>query len=417
MPPVTMLIIGAGGRGTAYAEYVAKHPDEAKVVGVAEPRDFYRDRLARAHGIPKGNVFDDWRAAAQRPRLADAVLICTQDAMHADPAIAFAGKGYHVLLEKPMAPNEADCRRVAEAVRKTKVLFAVCHVMRYTDYTQRLKSLITSGLIGDVVGLQHLEPVGYWHQAHSFVRGNWGNEGRSSPMLMSKSCHDMDWIRYIVGAPCRRVSSFGSLYHFCKEHQPAGAADRCLDCSVEARCPYSAKKIYLGRLARGETWWPLDVVTPDMTVEGVTQALRTGPYGLCVYACDNDVVDNQVVAMDFDGGRSATFTMIAFNPASDRKTRVFGTLGQLQGDGRMIEHFDFLTDRTEVIDTLDPEAAASGHGGGDYRLMQAFTAAVATGDASKILSGAQETLESHQMVFAAERSRCENRVVDLPPAS
>lgn len=416
MPPVTMLIIGAGGRGTAYAQFADIHPDLAKVVGVAEPRDFYRNRLATGHAIPPRNVFTDWREAAERPRLADAAFVCTQDAMHAEPAIAFARKGYHVLLEKPMAPNEADCRRIAAAVLEAKVLFAVCHVMRYTDYTQKLKALITSGLIGDVVSLQHLEPVGYWHQAHSFVRGNWGNQKRSSPMLMSKSCHDMDWIRYIMGAPCLKVSSFGSLFHFRKEHQPAGAADRCLDCAVEPHCPYSAKKIYLGMLERNQKWWPLDVLTPDMTLEGVTEALRTGPYGCCVFACDNDVVDNQVVNMAFEGGRTATFTMTAFNQASDRKTRVFGTLGSLTGDGRHIEHFDFLTDRAETIDTLvDDEAARAGHGGGDYRLMQAFIGAVASGDASKILSGAIETLETHLMVFCAEQARCESRVVELPP--
>jgi len=415
MKPVTMLIIGGGGRGTGYANFATIHPELAKVVGVAEPRDFYRDRLAKTHAIPAKNVFADWRQAARRPRMADAAFVCTQDAMHAGPTIALAKKGYHILLEKPMAPTEADCRRIVKAVLAAKVLCAVGHVMRYTDYTQKLKSLVASGLIGDVVSMQHLEPVGYWHQAHSFVRGNWRNTAESSPMLMSKSCHDMDWMHYLMGARCERVTSFGSLYHFRKEQQPAGAADRCLDCSVEATCPYSAKKIYMGRLERGEKWWPLDVVTTDMTAEGVTKALREGPYGRCVFACDNDVVDNQIVTMEFSGGRTVTFTMTAFNPGSDRKTRLFGTRGYLQGDGRHIEHFDFLTDKLETIDTqVDDEAAKAGHGGGDYRLMQAFIGAVATGDASKILSGPTETLESHLMVFAAEKARLKGRVVEVP---
>jgi len=414
MKRITMIIIGAGGRGTAYAQFAAMHPDLAQVVGVAEPREFYRNRLATRHAIPPENVYPDWRPVARRRRFADAALVCTQDSLHAGPAITLARKGYHILLEKPMAPNPRDCRRVVAAVEKAGVILAVCHVMRYTDYTQRLKALVDSGLIGEVVSLQHLEPVGYWHQAHSFVRGNWGNEGRSSPMLLSKSCHDLDWISYIIGVKCLSTSSFGTLYHFRKEHQPAGAADRCLDCPVEPRCPYSAQRIYLSRLARGQTGWPLDVLTPDLTVEGVTEALRTGPYGRCVYACDNDVVDNQVVNLLFEGGRTATFTMTAFNRASERKTRIFGTLGELYGDGRHIEHFDFLTEKTETIDTRDPQTIGTyGHGGGDYRLMQAFVAAVAAGDASKILSGPRETLESHLMVFAAEKARRTNRVVDV----
>ena len=406
MNPVTLLIVGAGDRGRGYATYAQSHPDLARVVGVAEPREYYRNDLAETYGIAADNVFTDWRQAAERSKLADAVIIATQDAMHAGPAVAFAAKGYHMLLEKPMAPTAADCRRIVSAVEDNGTIFAVGHVMRYTTYTRALKGLLDSGRIGEVVSIQHFEPVGYWHQAHSFVRGNWGNQADSSPMLLAKSCHDMDWLRYMMGVSCTRVSSFGSLTHFRPENQPAGAADRCLDCPVEPTCPYSAKKIYLGRLAEGRTGWPLDVLTPDLTENGVTDALRTGPYGRCVYACDNDVVDHQVVNMEFDGGRTATFTMTAFNQAGHRKTRLFGTKGEIAGDGKQLHIFDFLTDRTEVIDTEAPDAGIlSGHGGGDYGLMSAFIDAVASGDPARILSGPAETLESHLMVFAAERAR------------
>ncbi|MCX5674305.1 MAG: Gfo/Idh/MocA family oxidoreductase [Planctomycetota bacterium] len=417
MKPITLIIIGAGGRGTTYADYAVMHPDQARVVGVAEPREFYRNRMASRHGAPPGNVSADWRPLADRPRFADAVLLCTPDALHAAVALAFIEKGYNILCEKPMAPNEADCRRVADAAVKGGNLFAVCHVLRYTDYTQALKKLIDSGAIGQVVNLQHFEPVGYWHQAHSFVRGLFRNEAESSPMLMAKSCHDLDWIQYIMGGRCEAVSSFGGLHHFRKEEKPAGAADRCLRCSLEPQCPYSAKKLYLGLLARGQTGWPVDMLTPDVTAEGVTEALRTGPYGRCVYACDNDAVDHQVVNMLFEGSRTASFTMTAFNRARDRLTRIFGTRGELYGDGRTIEHFDFLTDKTQTLDTEAPAGSLGtyGHGGGDYRLMQAFTAAVAAGDAAKILSGPAVTLQTHLMVFAAEKARRENRVVDLTP--
>ena len=408
MEPVKIAIIGAGGRGTGYASYAEAHPEQAKIVGVAEPRDFYRNRLVEKHGIPEDGTFTDWRQAAEREKFADAVIIATQDAMHVEPVVAFAAKGYHILLEKPMAPDAEGCRRIYEAVTQADILFAVCHVMRYTGYTQKLKSLIDSGLIGDVVSIQHLEPVGYWHQAHSFVRGNWRNERESSFMLLAKSCHDLDWLRYIVGSSCEKVSSFGSLKHFCKEGKPAAAGDavRCLDCAFEADCPYSASKIYLGRVDQGQTGWPVDVLTADLTREGVTEALRSGPYGRCVYECDNDVVDNQVVNMQFAGGKTACFTMTAFNQAANRKTHIFGTRGELYGDGSVIEHFDFLSDRTEKIDTAAPDGSIlGGHGGGDYGLMQSFVSAVAQSDQSMVLSGPEETLETHLMVFAAERAR------------
>jgi predicted dehydrogenase len=413
--PVTVLIVGAGGRGTTYAGFAQLHPERMKVVGLAEPRDFYRERLAETHAIPPENVFRDWREAASQPRLADAVIIATQDAMHVEPAVAYAGLGYAILLEKPMATDEAGCRKIFEAVKTNQNLFGVCHVLRYTAYTQALKQIIDSGAIGEVISLQHLEPVGYWHMAHSFVRGNWRNERESSFMLLAKSCHDIDWISYMMGARCNSVSSFGSLKHFRRDQQPAGASDRCFDCAVEANCPYSAKKIYLGMRAHGITGWPVDVVTPDPTEANLIEALRTGPYGRCVYACDNDVVDNQVVNLQFEGGQTAGFTMTGFTHMGHRKTRIFGARGELTGDGVVIHQLDFLTDKIQTIDTrlTDETNPMGGHGGGDYGLMNHFISAVAKNDPSLILSGPEESFESHRMVFASEQARREHRVVDL----
>jgi hypothetical protein len=219
-----------------------------------------------------------------------------------------------------------------------------------------------------------------------------------------------------MGESCESVSSFGALKHFKRSEKPAaaGEAKRCLDCAYEAQCAYSAKKIYLGRLAQGDIGWPVDVLTPEPSVETVTAALENGPYGRCVYECDNDVVDHQVVSMQFAGGKTAVFTMTAFNQAANRKTRIFGTRGELYGDGENIQVFDFLTDKTRTIPTaMDDDTAMGGHGGGDYGLMDHFVAAVAAKDPARILSGPDESLETHRMVFAAERARHEHRVVDL----
>ena len=414
MGKVKVIIAGAGARGTGYAGYALTNPDLLEVVGVAEPRDFYRNQLKEAHSISEEKVFLDWRDMAEREKFADFVIVATQDAMHTEPAIAFMKKGYHLLLEKPMAPTAEECRKITAVAQQEKVMFGVCHVLRYTRYTQRLKEIVDSGLIGDIVSLQHLEPVGYWHQAHSFVRGNWRNESESSFMLLAKSCHDLDWIRYIMGCQCEAVSSFGSLKHFCRAEKPAGAGNRCLECGIEKECPYSAKKIYIGRVERGHTAWPVDVLTPDTTVEGVMKALADGPYGRCVYECDNDVVDNQVVNLKFAGNRTAAFTMTAFNAGGGRKTRIFGTRGELEGDSDKIRYYDFMTDEWRDIELAKGDhTAAGGHGGGDYGLMQAFVKAVAENDPSKIISGPDETLESHLIVFAAEKARKNNTVVAL----
>ncbi|MFW9846886.1 MAG: Gfo/Idh/MocA family protein [Candidatus Thorarchaeota archaeon] len=410
--PVELVIVGAGDRGTVYASYALQNPDLAKVVGVAEPRDYYRQRMIADHDIPPENAFHDWRDLAKTDRFADAVVITTQDSLHLEPAVAFAEMGYHMLLEKPMAPDEEGCRRIVDAVLRYDILFAVAHVLRYTLYTRKLKEIIDSGAIGEVVSMHRLEPVGYWHQAHSFVRGNWRREEESSSMLLAKSCHDIDWIRYIMGNECRTVSSFGSLYHFRRENKPENAGSRCTDCGYEPTCPYSAKKIYLGFIEKGDIGWPVSVITPQVSEESVLDAIADGPYGKCVYECDNDVVDHQIVNMEFEGGKSASFTMTAFTEAGGRRTSIFGTRGEIYGDGTTIRVFDFLTDTTKTYDTsMKKELALEGHGGGDYELIHAFVSAVLHNDPSRILSGTEETLESHLIVFAAERSRREKRTI------
>lgn len=413
---VSLAFAGAGLRGTMYARQ-AVASGRARVVAVAEPRPQARSRFAAEFGIPPENTFATWEDMLGPPRLADAVVIGTQDSLHAGPAIAAAERGYQILLEKPMAVTEPDCVRIAEAAQKAGVMLAVCHVMRYTPYTQTLKKMLDAGRIGEIVSIQHLEPVGWWHQAHSFVRGNWRREDESSPMLLAKACHDVDWLIYLMGQVPSRVSSFGSLHHFRPEQRPAEAASRCLDCAVEATCPYSAKRHYLSCLGDPTSeFWPLSAITDDLTERGVLAALETGPYGRCVYDCDNDVVDHQVVNFEFPDGRTASFTMTAFTPLEHRKTRIFGTAGYLEGDGRQISVHDFVTNRTEVTQTgTDAGAsAADGHGGGDEALFDAFVTAVASDDPSLILTDARTTLASHQVTWAAERSRRNGTVVSIP---
>lgn len=405
---VKIAVCGAGGRGrTAYAPYIAAHPDLCEIVAVAEPLRQNREELVRRFSIPPENIFTDWTGMAAAPRLADAVIVATQDRMHVEPAVAFMEKGYHLLLEKPMAPTEAECRRIVETATRTGVIMAVCHVLRYNTYFRKLKELIASGVIGDLVTIRHVEKVGYWHQAHSFVRGHWRNSQESSPMILAKSCHDMDILNYLTGKRCLRLSSFGSLKHFKRSEMPAGATPRCLDCPHQTRCPYSAMEIYGKRLANKETGWPLSVVTHEFTEADLLKNLREGPYGRCVYLCDNDVVDHQVVAMQFEDAITAVFTMTAFSAKIARETAAHGTKGEIWGDGLTIHVSDYLTGQTQEIDpnVQGGADAAGGHGGGDTGIIRDFVAAVATNDKSKLISDATVSLDSHLMSFAAERSR------------
>jgi predicted dehydrogenase len=357
----------------------------------------------------------DWSVLAGRQPVADAAVITTPDREHVAPSIALAEAGYALLVEKPMATDPGSAEHLVEVVERTGVLFAVCHVLRYTPYTRAVVDLLASGVLGHVHAVEHLEPIGWWHFVHSYVRGSWRREDTSGPLLLTKSCHDLDWLDHVLGRPVLSVSSFGRLSHFRPKSAPPGATARCLDCPVEATCPYSAPRFYLGLLDDpGSREWPLRVLTDDPTRGSLLAALRTGPYGRCVYACDNDVVDHQVVALEYDGGTTVSFTLTAFTPSEHRRTTFFGSHGSLRGDGRHVTVTDFRDGSSRVVDTgaAGGATADSGHGGGDDALVEAFLTALRTGDRSAIPTGARDSLRAHRVAWAAERSRRTGQVVN-----
>ena len=407
MKPITAVVLGAGSRGSIYAGYAKAHPDALQIVAVAEPRADRRTMLAQELNIP--NCFESWQEVLAQPRMADCVFVCTMDDDHIGPALRAMELGYHVLLEKPMSNTEAQCRQIVDTANRTGRTLAVCHVLRYTPFYMTLKDLIDQGRIGEVTTINQIENVGYWHQAHSFVRGNWRNTAETSPMILQKSCHDMDIILWLMGRTCKRVQSFGSLRHFTPEHAPAGAPERCLDgCPHADTCPYYAPRLYMDM---NRTGWPVDVITTDLSENGRRRALEEGPYGRCVYHCDNDVVDRQVVNLEFEGGAVATFTMTGFTADFSRQLKIFGTRGQISADmgtGEIVLHR--FGEEKEVV-PVDDGPMRSGHGGGDHGIMHDFLQILRQGGESRTSAGI--SLQSHLICFAAEKSRKENVVVEL----
>lgn len=406
---VTAVVLGAGSRGCIYASYAKEHPDQLKIVAIAEPRRDRLDALADQLQVPEEHRYADWKDALSQPKMADCVFVCTMDADHTAPACKALELGYHVLLEKPMSNTESECREIVAAANRAGRVLTVCHVLRYTPFYMTLKRLVDQGEIGKVTTINQIENVGYWHQAHSFVRGNWRTIRETSPMILQKSCHDMDIILWLMGANCQKVQSFGSLDYFTPENAPEGATARCLDgCPHVDTCPFSAPKLYMDM---SRTGWPVDVITTDMSEAGRRKALEEGPYGRCVYHCDNDVVDRQVVNLSFEGGGVATFTMTGLTADFSRQLKLFGTKGQIEADmgtNEIVLHRFGEEKKTIPVD-MGPEA--SGHGGGDYGIMADFVKAVRSGEETR--SSAAVSLQSHLICFAAERSRKENVVVTL----
>ena len=415
--PVTVMIIGAGDRGRCYAQYAEKFPKSMKVVGVADLNPYRREQMAKKHNIPAENQFGDFRDALSKAKFADAVVISTPDNLHYEPCMKALALGYDVLLEKPVAPTEKECRDIMKQAHKYNRVVAVCHVLRYAPYFVAMKQVVDSGAIGDLVNIQHFEPIRYYHMAHSYVRGNWPNSKTTTPIILAKSCHDLDILRWIINKPCESIAAEGSLYLFRKEMMPKGATERCIDnadgtdCPHEKECPYSAKHVYM---EKKRFLGPFDL--PRKDPELIREKLKTMNYGRCVYRCNNDQCDHYVAIMKFENGITASFSMDAFTPYGGRRTRIMGTKGFIEGDGHVFTFYDFRSGHKSVWDQKVSEIEefkGSGHGGGDHALVRDFLRAVSAQDEKLLTSTIDVSIESHVMGFMAEKSRKSNKKVKI----
>ena len=418
---ITVAVIGCGSRGNTYSGCQNRFPDEMKIVAVADIKPERAERFAKLYDVAPDMVFTSGEELLAQPKLADVAFICTMDQQHFGHAIPALKKGYDLLLEKPISPDPAECMEIAKVANELGRTVLVCHVLRYTVFYQQIHDIVASGKIGDVVSIQAIEPVTYWHQAHSFVRGNWRNSDLSSPMILQKCCHDMDLILWISGKKCRAVSSFGSIAHFKPEMAPEGAPSQCSpECPAWEECPYTWDKIYLEDVRKygSGCGWPTNVLNPEPTIENITEACKTGPYGRCVYHCDNNVVDHQVVNLLLDGGATVNFTMCAFTSGASRRIHVMGTKGDIVGDmGSNIITLGIFGKGTEEIDVRNLTTDFSGHGGGDSRMVHDLLDLVRgkiTPETHPGITSIDKSIESHIVAMAAEESRVHGgKLIDI----
>ncbi len=406
--PVTVMILGAGHRGTIYAEYAKRFPREMRVVAVADHNPNRLQTMSDAHGVPPAQRFKTWQDALNQSQLADAVIVSLPDQQHTAPCLRALRLGYEVLLEKPIAPTESECRQILETARTTGRIVGVCHVLRYTPYFRELKALINSGAIGQVISVQHLEPIEYTHMSHSYVRGQWRNSREATPIILAKSCHDTDIIRWLVGSHARDVQCFGNLKWFTSVNAPPGSTERCTDgCAVEAECAYSALKIYWRERKR---LYVFDLPEHDQSRWGelILKGLKTTDYGRCVYRMDNDQPDHLTVNILFDNGVTAGFSMEAHVSYEGRRTRIMGSQGDIVGN---MESFTLTSFSSGARKSWSLKTDA--HGGGDHRMLKDFLQAVSQKNPSLLSSSIEDSVESHLIAFAAERSRVTKTIEDV----
>ena len=404
--PVSIVAIGAGNRTNKYLEYVKQHPDKVKLVGVVELNDIRRHKVAEHFRLDASCCYSDYKEFFRSPLKADAVMICTPENMHFKPTMLAIEAGYHVLLEKPIAQTLEECQAIGKAAQKKGVLVSVCHVLRYHPYFMKIKELVNSGELGQIISINHRTSVGVDRATHGFVRGIWRSERLSNPMLMSKCCHDIDFLLWLTKTPCRKLTSFGSLRWFKAKNAPEGSSERCIDCRVESTCPFSAVDLYQVR----RDWIANFDVPEGKTIDDVIEdQLREGLYGRCVYHCDNDVVDHQIVSMEMESEVTINFSMDIFTLKDYRETHISLTEGEIHGDETRLRVRRFRGAKETVYDFSDLSHQPF-HAGADLAIVADFIDAIRSGHRDLVTS-IERSVESHRICFEAERSRKEQRTI------
>ena len=412
--PVTAVIVGGGHRSIIYGDYAHTHPDELKIVGIADPNPERRNMARARYGFSEDCCFEDAAALARAPKMADAVINGTMDHQHFETAAPLLRMGYDMLLEKPFAVNADEMKRLSSIIRESGSKVMICHVLRYTPFYLSIKERVANGELGDIISIQTVEHVSYHHLSTSYVRGKWANSKKcKTSMLLAKSCHDLDIMMWMM-QPTRpaAVSSFGSLMQFRPENAPKNAGTRCTqDCPLVDTCRYSAKRLYLDHPTHWicYVWSSIEGIVNPTDSDRARSFSEGNPYDRCIYKCDNDVVDHQSVLVNFENGATGTHNMIGGSAKSQRTIHIVGTMGEISGvfeDNRYtVRMIDPAPDCGYTEETVDLAADAEGHGGGDDALTADFVRYVRTGAQSLSCTAIENSIAGHLTVFLADRSR------------
>ena len=404
---IRVAVIAAGIRGSHLAQQLASCKPPAQVVAVAEPNDERRGCFARAHNLANDAQFTSWESLCDSTLAFDAVIVATMDNQHAAPVLACLRRGSHVLVEKPLADTFAHCQLIEKAQKEAGLVVSVCHTLRYMEAFRRIKQIVSDGHLGRLIHVEHMEAIGHLRFTHNYVRGRWAREANNTCLLLHKCSHDVDFVAWLVDEPCARVSSFGRLGYFNPSHAPEGSGKRCLeDCQIQDTCPYSALRLYVD----GDLTGRIQDLGDTHSREARLEAVKRGPFGTCVWRAGNDVVDHQVVSMEFESGTTATCTMTGYSSTHGRRTRLQGTKGELLFDEAMdritirkfaeVEPESILVQRTNAYHPEDRDIVAN------------WLSAIRDSSAG-VAVDAQEAMRSLAIVFAAERSRKEKRTIEM----
>ncbi len=400
-------ILGYGGRGEVYANSIKQMGSQ--VVAICDPQTTRKQFALDKYGLSDKDFYTSEDEFFSKGKIADVLVISTMDTLHCGHFLKAMDAGYDVLLEKPIGMSMEECELMLEKQKKTNNKVVVCHVLRYTPFWNTLKDIVDSKEYGEVINVRMVEDIGYYHYAHSFVRGNWRNEELSAPLILAKNCHDLDIIAWVLGKKCLKVNSIGDVRYFKPEHAPEGSADYCVDCKCADTCPYNAFKIYNnavyediagcarhGRLGS----------TPEEINKNLSD--KNNLFGRCVFKCDNDLVDNQFATMVFEDNISVNLLSTAFTEDIHRKIDIYCTNGFIE---RLPNgNFGCTKFGGEYKEVVVPvlEGGYKHHGGGDIGIIKSLIDYIDKGIVSRDISSLEMSMQSHKMGFLMEKSRKNN---------
>ena len=426
---ITVVLVGAGNRANIYASVSLEYPERMKVVGIVDPDPIRRELMRERFNVPKENCFDDVSEFVKREKFADAVINGTMDHLHVETSIPVLEKGYDLLLEKPFAVNREDVETLRAVAKKNNSKVVIGHVLRYTDFYRSIKEHVLRGEIGKIISIEMCEHVNYHHMAVSYVRGKWRSEKLCfAPMLLAKSCHDMDIMLWMMKeTEPRAVASFGSDYQFGKERKPEGAGSRCMtDCPLSKSCHFAADSNYLAAERWKQYVWKALEGEGELTDERKAESLKTdNPYGKCVWDFERDGnVDHQTVIVNFANGATGAFSMIGGSAKSERNIHIVGTHGEIKGTFEdshyVVRKMDPYADKKGFVEKAydlkvdgDKIGLRGGHGGGDKKLALDFLDYLCSEELSISCATLEDSTVSHLAVFAAEDARKNGKIVEL----
>lgn len=410
---IKYILIGYGQRGKFYADCLRKL-NKTELVAVCDTKQCKLDLAQANYALRKDQLYSDSDLLFSKGKIADLAIIASMDRDHYDQAIKALQLGYHLLLEKPIAQTEQQCKEIAALAKRMGRKVYVCHVLRYAPIYTSIKEMLKSGQFGDVVTISQTEHVGWWHQAHSYVRGNWRRTEDSTPMIVAKCCHDLDLFVWLIEKECEKVSSFGSLVYYKRDHAPTGSGEYCYNCKLKGSCVYNCLNFYTRypAFAFASGQYLGDGEDKQAIVECFSK--ESNPYARCVYKCDNDVVDHQIVNMLFEGGVTAQLTMTAFCEGGIRTIRVHATKGFIEAS--MLDNiirYEIYGQKPQELHVAVGETFG-GHGGGDEKLVEDVINDLEGAKDSLCLTSIDKSVLSHLMGFAAEQSRLHGgQVIDV----